>query len=414
MNGLFKFIPPFAPDQSGATAVLFSLGGIVVICDAGGCAGNICGFDEPRWFTEKSAVFSAALRDIDAILGRDERLVQKLEEATSFIDAKFAAIIGTPVPAVIGTDFRALRRMAEQRIGLPVVAVDSTGIGLYDEGEAKTYMALLSAFAGEKGSRRFDVGVFGATPLNLPYKGYEKELKSLLEQKYGTVSLFTGENGIEDLKNAGSAKLNIAVSTSGIKACEYLKQRFGTEFVVEFPLWKDGGSGSRGKTAISYWLLAISERQTRAVDNLHAHGNRREPNVSPSKFCSRTERSGSYNDRQPTLIIHQQILANSVRDALEAEGETADVATWFTLNRNYARAADIQIREEDEFFALLSERKYSRIIADPIFKRCLAEFDGEFIPISHYACSGELFAGQATENWQQLISLLRGKQIETA
>ncbi|MDO4953367.1 MAG: hypothetical protein Q4E34_06045, partial [Synergistaceae bacterium] len=62
MNGLFKFISPFAPDQSGATAVLFSLGGITVICDAGGCAGNICGFDEPRWFTEKSAVFSAGLR----------------------------------------------------------------------------------------------------------------------------------------------------------------------------------------------------------------------------------------------------------------------------------------------------------------------------------------------------------------
>ena len=39
MKGLRKAISPFAPDQSGASAVLYALGGILVICDAGGCAG---------------------------------------------------------------------------------------------------------------------------------------------------------------------------------------------------------------------------------------------------------------------------------------------------------------------------------------------------------------------------------------
>ena len=53
MKGLWKYISPFAPDDSGAAAVLYGLNGIVVICDAGGCAGNICGFDEPRWFSGK-------------------------------------------------------------------------------------------------------------------------------------------------------------------------------------------------------------------------------------------------------------------------------------------------------------------------------------------------------------------------
>ena len=84
MKGLWKYISPFAPDDSGAAAVLYGLNGIVVICDAGGCAGNICGFDEPRWFSgKKSAVFSAGLRDMDAILGRDDRLVDKLCDAAN-------------------------------------------------------------------------------------------------------------------------------------------------------------------------------------------------------------------------------------------------------------------------------------------------------------------------------------------
>ena len=62
MKGLRKYIAPFAPDQSGATAVFCELGGLVIILDAGGCAGNVCGFDEPRWFASKSAIFSAGLR----------------------------------------------------------------------------------------------------------------------------------------------------------------------------------------------------------------------------------------------------------------------------------------------------------------------------------------------------------------
>ena len=99
MRGLRKYLTPFAPDQSGAVSVLYEFGGIIVICDAGGCTGNICGFDEPRWFESKSALFSAGLRDMDAILGRDDRLVAKLADAVTKLDAKFAAIIGTPVPA---------------------------------------------------------------------------------------------------------------------------------------------------------------------------------------------------------------------------------------------------------------------------------------------------------------------------
>ena len=50
MKGLRKYLTPFAPDQSGAVSVLYELGGMLVICDAGGCTGNVCGFDEPRWF----------------------------------------------------------------------------------------------------------------------------------------------------------------------------------------------------------------------------------------------------------------------------------------------------------------------------------------------------------------------------
>ena len=169
VKGLHKIIYPFAPDQSGAAAVLYELGGMIIICDAGGCAGNVCGFDEPRWLSTKSAIFSAGLRDMDAILGRDDLLIEKIKKASAKINAKFVAVIGTPVPATIATDFKALRRMAEKRTGLPVITVDSNGVLWYDSGIEKTYLECFRRFTPEENTEDIipgSVGVIGVTPLD--------------------------------------------------------------------------------------------------------------------------------------------------------------------------------------------------------------------------------------------------------
>ena len=137
MKGFLKYLSPFAPDNSGVVSALFEFGGLIAICDAGGCTGNVCGFDEPRWFTMKSAVFSTGMRDMDAILGRDNMLVDKIVSAQKTVKAPFVVLVGTPVPAVIATDFKALRRMAEKKTQVPVLTVESTGVNYYDKGAAK-------------------------------------------------------------------------------------------------------------------------------------------------------------------------------------------------------------------------------------------------------------------------------------
>ena len=86
---------------------------------------------------------------MDAILGRDDRLVAKLADAAEKLDVTFAAVIGTPVPAVIGTDYRALERMLAKKTELPVLTVNTDGMELYDRGEEKAYLVLFGRFAGE-------------------------------------------------------------------------------------------------------------------------------------------------------------------------------------------------------------------------------------------------------------------------
>ena len=198
MKGLRKVLTPFAPDQSGAVSVLYGLGGLIVIIDAGGCTGNICGFDEPRWQDVRSAVFSAGLRDMDAILGRDKLLVSKIADACSRIDASFVALIGTPVPATIATDYKALKRMLENEISLPVLTVATDGMKLYDEGEALAYKALADEFVSKDGG--LEKIVLGKTPLTF---GADFE-----------------DNALDDYRRIGASTKVVAASASGIEAAK--------------------------------------------------------------------------------------------------------------------------------------------------------------------------------------------------
>lgn len=342
VRGFRKVLTPFAPDQSGAASVLYALGGITVICDAGGCAGNICGFDEPRWFTKKSAVFSAGLRDMDAILGRDDKLIEKLSDACQKIDASFVSIIGTPVPSVIGTDYKALKHMAHKKTGLPVLSIDTSGMKLYDEGAQMAYLELMKTFAGRDASvPGRTLGVLGAQPLDF---GSEKNIfrlkEKLLSEGWNRVLLYGAEGGLDAIRSAGSATENLVVSVSGLEAARYLKKTFGTPYTVDCPLAEDVHSG----------------------------------NLTGMRV----------------LVVHEQVLAGSIRRRITAKGAEVTCAGFFMMKTELTRKGDEHLKEESDFRRLVLEGKFDVIVADDCLLELIPEYRGKFINLPHFAVSGRM------------------------
>ncbi|MDO5409743.1 MAG: nitrogenase component 1 [Lachnospiraceae bacterium] len=353
MRGLRKYLAPFAPDQSGASAVLSDLGGIIVICDAGGCAGNICGFDEPRWFMKKSAIFSAGLRDMDAIMGRDDRLVEKLVDAASKIEAGFAAIIGTPVPAVIGTDYHALKRMAAKKTHLPVLAIDTNGMELYDVGEEKTWLALFRTFATEQYPvEAGSVGIIGATPLEIHSMNAPADYEAALKTAgYHQIYCYGMGAGTEEIKKASAVEKNLVIAPCALKTAQYLEEKFGTPYEIAYP--------AAGQ------LLA---------DKLA------EQNLTVSALFGKK-----------ILIMHQQVLANAVREEIRSQVKAdCTVASWFMLKPQLCEAQDLYLMEEDQFTELLEKEQYDVIIGDDILKNAAKGFQGIYVNLPHFAVSGKV------------------------
>jgi nitrogenase molybdenum-cofactor synthesis protein NifE len=91
----------------------------VVLCDPGGCSGNVAGYDEPRFYGSSAAFYSAAIREMDTIFGRDDKLEQKVCSAAAMGTYRFIALVGTPVVSIIGTDLHAVAKNVEQATGHP-------------------------------------------------------------------------------------------------------------------------------------------------------------------------------------------------------------------------------------------------------------------------------------------------------
>lgn len=367
MRGLRKYISPFTPDQSGAESVLFGYGGMLIIMDAGGCVGNVCGYDEPRWGHHKSAIFSAGLRDLDAILGRDEVLIRKIKMALSDMDASFIGLIGTPVPATIATDYRALKRLLEKDTGIPVLPVETNGIELYDAGQEKAYKWLFREFMDEEYSEKEPrIGVLGATPLDVTDIMAGEGFCQRLREQYGLDAIVYGMgDSLEDVQKARGVQWNLVVSPSGLKMARILERDYGIPYRTGYPVKESHREG----------FLA------RIFPNL---GKR-------------------------ILIVHQQIFANEIRNWIEEANSDVyvSVASWFRMDGALRRDTDTHLEEEEDLMKVVRNQQIDTVIGDPLLRRALPGWQGKYLDLPHFPVSGELHSSDTTEEYWRKAGTLR-------
>ncbi len=348
MKGLLRHLSPFAPDQSGAVAALHGTGAVVAVCDAGGCTGNICGFDMPAWLAGGLPVFSAGLRDMDAILGRDALLVERLARLTRLVDAPFAAIVGTPVPAVIGTDFQALAHLGEKACGLPVVSFATNGAEWYDKGCALAWETLLRRFAPASGAPERDPGridVFGASSMDASPEAC-RAIRSFLETRgWRRAAVHGFDAGIGELQSVGTASRCLAVSPSGVRACRLLEERFGIPWEAAFP-------------------------------------------VLPAELV---QRLGALKGHK-VLCVHQQVLSLAVGRLLQrlGGGTSCQCATWFGRLPGRQGRDCLQLREEEDFARLVSEGGFTALVCDSLLRKAVPQWRGPAVDLPHFAVSGSI------------------------
>lgn len=377
MKKLCMYLPPFAPDYSGVCSALFELNGLVVIHDAAGCTGNYTGFDEPRWYGSQKAVYCSGLRKIDVVMGNEQKFYDRISAAAKSRRPDFIAVVGSPVPMVIGTDFEGFGAELESITGIPAFGFAANGTRLYHEGAAEACIALIDRYARQPGKKHENrVNILGATPLDITPSNLADMRKLLENNGYKVGACFSMGITLEQIEHAGESALNIAVSQAGVLIAEHMKEKFGTPYATGLPI------GARGAQD---WLGRI--RGVRAEE----------------------ENSGA----APVIVVGDAVSAYSISSALKKDfGIGADTATPFSGKGNPRRGQTIEMEYEEEVIELVNNEKYRLVIADPLINQLIRNRkEKRHIDLAHYAISSKFYTHCADDYIADNFNKNFGKEV---
>lgn len=406
MRQVAGLISTYSSDEFGVCSALFELGGMVVMHDASGCNSTYTTHDEPRWYEMDSMVYISAISEAEAIMGDDDKFIRDLVETAGELHPAFIALVGAPIPYMIGTDLDAIAMIVEQETGIPCFGFQANGMHDYTVGVSMAMKRMVEAFAGERlagaagkelsagaadgeafagnaevsGGNAADsvdlrqigqrnqrtgqtaVNIIGATPLDFSVNGSIASIRQWITDNdmIPGVCLSMG-CGIEELKKLKDADVNLVVSGGGLAAARVLEERFGTPYVTGVPF---------GET-FSVRLAAMLKQAAAA-------------RVS---YCGELQTTGNPEEIR-AVIIGESVFCTSLAAAIELDtGIPVRVLCPLEEEDCLLRPGDRKTPEEDDLSREIG--KADVVIGDPLY-RSLTEGQ-RFYDLPHEAFSGRIY-----------------------
>ena len=381
MKQIASRISIYSADAFGICSALYELGGLCVMHDASGCNSTYNTHDEPRWYDFDSMVYISGLSEMEAIMGDDQKFIDDIVYTAKELSPNFIAMAGTPIPTMIGTDFKAIANIIEKETNIPTFGFDTTGMHSYVSGAYKAFEALAKRFLkrndkesrGEKKesidkeSREvkntiIKVNILGATPLDFSInKSVEAMVDLLKENNFEVISTWAMGSNLDDIKNAGDADINLVVSYSGMGAAKYMYENLNIPYVIGTPFGK--------------------EFANKVIEDL-------------KEVKSTKENKISYDNRKidknaEITIVGESIMSESLAYAISKEkNKTVNVISSLETDEKLLLEGDKIAIFEDDIEKCLKNSK--TIIADPLF-RPICPLDSNFISLPHEAFSGRIY-----------------------
>ena len=366
MKQIASRISIYSADAFGVCSALYELGGLCVMHDASGCNSTYNTHDEPRWYDFDSMVYISGISEMEAIMGDDQKFIDDIIYTAKELNPKFIALAGTPIPTMIGTDFKAIANIVENETKIPTFGFNTTGMNSYVSGAYKAFEALSKRFLkrNDKESRaeKSRVNILGATPLDFSINNSIKSTVDLLkENDFDVISTWAMGSTLEDIKNSVNADVNLVISYSGMGAAKYMYEKFNIPYIVGTPFGKE----------FAKKIVADLKEAIITKENKISYINRK-------------------IDKNPQItIVGESIMSESLAYAISTEkNKTVNVISTLETDKNLLLEGDkLKIYEDD----IEKELKNSKIIiADPLY-RPICPLDSNFISLPHEGFSGRIY-----------------------
>lgn len=327
MRGLYYRLSPFTPDSAGAAAVFADLPVLIIPLDMNG---TVSTFRNRVGVQPDSRVRVCSIlnnRELSYVMGLTDDFAEECQELMGLYEHDFTVLLHGPVSSMVGLDLDCLAADLEHEEGKPVIAVDCSGNEPYERGIASALEAIFRRVPNDPCETL--CGSYNLLGLN-SVDHNDLALRRLIGDSVAAVhagecvSVWGSGGGWEQWNRARAAAENVVVSVSALPLARAMEREWGISWksMDQLGLFSCAGAGDR-------W------------------------------------------DGLEVLVVSEQILGNTVRDALGKTGLVVTVATFHTLDEELSREGDCVLDSERELTQLLDARGFDVVIGDVALASCL-------------------------------------------
>ncbi len=366
MKQVVSKISTYSSDEFGVCSALYELGGMVVIHDASGCNSTYTTHDEPRWYDMDSMIYISAISEMEAIMGDDEKFINDLVCTANKLRPAFIALVGAPIPYMIGTDLEAVAKEVNRRCKIPSFSFPTNGMQYYTKGISMALVKLVEQYilpskVKKNTCHEIVVNILGATPLDFSINSTIDSIKNWIYANGMKVGccLAMGSQ-LEEIQKAKASDVNLVISTGGLKAAQLMEEKLSMPYVVGVPYGREFSILLANKIKLAY------EKGT-------------------SMIAYEEEEPSQGGQESQIVIIGENVISASLAAALESELKQK-IRVLCPLGSELLRKQDQFTPEEEDLIRALE--KAQLVIADPLYQAlCKGK---ELAAFYHVAFSGRI------------------------
>lgn len=228
---------PVASDRMGIIWALSSIDGACVI-EFGPAGtthyavegiGSLNGNDEAK-------IYSTHMDESDITFGKYDRLENAIVEVDENVRPKYIFVMASSISSIIGADIKSVCNVLKNQVNAKLIPITTGGLkDDYNVGIEYILNVLAKEVVNdyEKDISRYNIIGSNIDKYNFEadVKELERMMKELFNKKLNTV--FTSNTSIEKIEKASNAALNIVVREEGLKAAEFMKEKYNIPYIYK-------------------------------------------------------------------------------------------------------------------------------------------------------------------------------------
>ena len=184
---------------------------------------------------DQAKIYSTHMDQSDVTFGKYDRLEKAIIEIDENIKPKYMFVMASSISSIIGADIESVCDMLKDKVNAKLIPITTGGLkDDYNVGIEYMLNTLVKEITKDTDERDVNkYNIIGANIDKYNYLSDVEELKRTMKELFykDANTIFTCDTSIESIENAAKASLNIVVRKEGLKAAEYMKEKYNIPYV---------------------------------------------------------------------------------------------------------------------------------------------------------------------------------------